>query len=311
MTVLKSNVVSGIGTDGPVFGGDVICDNSNYMTIPKGTTTQRYKQDIGNPIVTDNLVFHIDGGNPKSYAGVTTSGLTIYDLKEGAGLLGNVGVATFVSGHSSWTTGGWVPDNGGSFRLTSNAKNGDGNYIGNRIDLPLYSFGSGTWTVNMWVKLDHFSYNSDGHSYLLSNKDGGPVTSHCHIKRVRTSGSGDTQELGRIGYGAWNGSWTYDYAKNLDENTEIHQHKWYMLSWVNVSTNTQSMYVNGKIQKLHNANDYTWTNTSSNNHPTNSTGYAGVESTNGWIGQIQYYSDNLSAEELLQNYNAHKWRYDQ
>ena len=39
-------------------------------------------------IVSDNLIFHLDGGDSKSYAGVTTSGSIIYDLKEGTNSTG-------------------------------------------------------------------------------------------------------------------------------------------------------------------------------------------------------------------------------
>ena len=40
MTTLKVNTISGIGTEGTVFQGGVGYDSLNYMTLPKGTTTQ-------------------------------------------------------------------------------------------------------------------------------------------------------------------------------------------------------------------------------------------------------------------------------
>ena len=40
MTILRTNTVSGIGTEGTVLDGDVTFDSLNYMTLPKGTTTQ-------------------------------------------------------------------------------------------------------------------------------------------------------------------------------------------------------------------------------------------------------------------------------
>ncbi len=40
MTTLKVDTVSGIGTEGTVFEGDINFDSPNYMTLPKGTTTQ-------------------------------------------------------------------------------------------------------------------------------------------------------------------------------------------------------------------------------------------------------------------------------
>ena len=41
MTILKTNTVSGIGTEGTVFDGDITFDSLNYMTLPKGDTNQR------------------------------------------------------------------------------------------------------------------------------------------------------------------------------------------------------------------------------------------------------------------------------
>ena len=40
MTILKVDTISGIGTEGTVFEGDITFDSLNYMTLPKGTTTQ-------------------------------------------------------------------------------------------------------------------------------------------------------------------------------------------------------------------------------------------------------------------------------
>ena len=43
MTILRTDTVSGIGTHGTVFEGDITFDSLNYMTLPKGTTTQSNK----------------------------------------------------------------------------------------------------------------------------------------------------------------------------------------------------------------------------------------------------------------------------
>ena len=43
MTILRTETVSGIGTEGTVFEGDITFDSLNYMTLPKGTTTQSNK----------------------------------------------------------------------------------------------------------------------------------------------------------------------------------------------------------------------------------------------------------------------------
>ena len=300
MTILRTNTVSGIGnTDGTVFEGDVTFDSLNYMTLPKGTTTERYVKSTGD-IVSGNLIWHIDAGDTSSYSG---SGTTINDLQGGSGMNGGVGIATLASGHASWPAPGWTSDNGGAWYLGSGSNLDSPDYTGQHITMPYIYLGNNNYTINVWAKLKHFSEHSDGLSYIVSNKDSSPVSFHAHVKEV--SGKG------RIGAGAYYGGWNYDYAKDIDANTVIALNQWYMLTWVNTAQYTQSMYVNGVIQKLHNANANTWNSRTSNNTPVNATSYANNETTNGWIGQIQYYSDTLTADEILQNYNARKCRYDQ
>ena len=41
MAILKVDTVSGIGTEGPVFEGDIEFTSQNFLTLPKGDTTQR------------------------------------------------------------------------------------------------------------------------------------------------------------------------------------------------------------------------------------------------------------------------------
>ena len=40
MTTLRSDTIAGLNGDGTVFEGDITFDSLNYMTLPKGTTTQ-------------------------------------------------------------------------------------------------------------------------------------------------------------------------------------------------------------------------------------------------------------------------------
>ena len=41
MTILKVDTISGIGTEGPVFEGDIDFTSQNFLTLPKGDTIQR------------------------------------------------------------------------------------------------------------------------------------------------------------------------------------------------------------------------------------------------------------------------------
>ena len=298
-----SHFAPDVGEDhGTTFTDNTKFDTLSYMVPPGGKTTERYVKSTGD-IVSGNLIWHIDAGNVGSYAGVTTSGTTIYDLKAGSGMNGNVGIATLASGHANFPAPGWTPDNGGAWYLASNSNLSSPSNTGQFIEMPYVNLGNDNYTINVWVKLQYYSEQSDGFTYIVSNKDGSPVSYAAHVKRVGRKG--------RISAAAYYSGWNYDYAKDVDENTVIALNEWYMLTWVNTAQYTQSMYVNGVKQRLHNANDYTWNSRTSNNTPLNSTAYGGNETTNGWIGQIQYYSDTLTADEILQNYNAHKCRYDQ
>ena len=74
MTILKTDTVSGIGTEGTVFEGDITFDSLNYMTLPKGTTTQANKGRAvfaGGNRTPDNDV------NTISYIQIQSSGTTI------------------------------------------------------------------------------------------------------------------------------------------------------------------------------------------------------------------------------------------
>ena len=42
MAILKVDTISGIGTEGPVFEGDIEFTSQNFLTLPKGNTTERF-----------------------------------------------------------------------------------------------------------------------------------------------------------------------------------------------------------------------------------------------------------------------------
>ena len=277
---------------GSTFDGFTVFATSTYMVPPGSITRDRHIKSTGD-IVSGNLIFHLDGGDSKSYAGVSTSGDIIYDLKEGTNSTG-VGIATMTTGHPDFERVNWVPDNRGCFRLSSDSNHGS--ITGNRIEFPSISLGNDNYTVNVWVKLNSLAKGGDENSVVISNKNGGPVSFLGYIKRVNN--------FGYIAAGAYLSSWSYRYSVT----TPISPDYWHLLTWVNTSQYTGSMYVDGVLQTFDDGNT-TWNSRTSNNTPLNSTAYAGGETLDGWIGQIQLYSDTLSATEILQNYNAHKCRY--
>ena len=57
MTILKTDTVSGIGTEGTVFEGDITFDSLNYMTLPKGNTTDAFPAFKGVPAASARGIF--------------------------------------------------------------------------------------------------------------------------------------------------------------------------------------------------------------------------------------------------------------
>ena len=277
---------------GSTFDGFTVFATSTYMVPPGSITRDRHIKSTGD-IVSGNLIFHLDGGDSKSYAGVSTSGSIIYDLKEGTNSTG-VGIATMTTGHSDFERVTWVPDNRGCFRQSSDSD--FGTITGNRIEFPQISLGNDNYTINVWVKLNSLADGGDEIMHVISNKDGGPVSFGGHLRM--------NNGFARIGAQAYYTSWSYRYSTT----TPIAPDYWHLLTWVNTSQYTGSMYVDGVLQTLDDGNT-TWNSRTSNNTPLNATSYGGAETFDGWIGQIQLYSDTLSATEILQNYNAHKCRY--
>ena len=57
MANLKVNTVSGIGTEGTVFDGGLKFRSLNYLTLPKGTTAERFKSFAGSPAASARGIF--------------------------------------------------------------------------------------------------------------------------------------------------------------------------------------------------------------------------------------------------------------
>ena len=97
MTILKTDTVSGIGTEGTVFEGDITFDSLNYMTLPKGTTTQSNRgrgliMGGATPSPTPTFLTEI------SYIDIASSGTNV--------LFGDLTQARYASGAFSSATRG-------------------------------------------------------------------------------------------------------------------------------------------------------------------------------------------------------------
>ena len=65
MTILRVDTLSGIGTNGPVFDGDLEFNSQNYVILPKGTTYNR----IGLTSTSGALRYNTDSNKVELYDG--------------------------------------------------------------------------------------------------------------------------------------------------------------------------------------------------------------------------------------------------
>ena len=79
MAILKVDTISGIGTEGPVFEGDIEFTSQNFLTLPKGDTVQRGRGRAvflggGQPQTTVISFTQIQSmGNAQGFGSLTTS----------------------------------------------------------------------------------------------------------------------------------------------------------------------------------------------------------------------------------------------
>ena len=98
MAILKVDTISGIGTEGPVFEGDIKFASQNFLTLPKGDTIQRGRGRAvflggGNPATTVISFTKIQsGGVAQGFGSLTTSR---------SGLRGGSSSTRGLSAHSS------------------------------------------------------------------------------------------------------------------------------------------------------------------------------------------------------------------
>ena len=57
MAILKVDTISGIGTEGPVFEGDIEFTSQNFLTLPKGDTIERFPDFKGAPAASARGLF--------------------------------------------------------------------------------------------------------------------------------------------------------------------------------------------------------------------------------------------------------------
>ena len=93
MTTLRSDTIAGLNDDGTILEGDITFDSLNYMTLPKGTTTQANR---GRAVMMGGMVHPTAAGNVIEYLQIQSGGMTkdFGDLPTARGTGGPVSSST-------------------------------------------------------------------------------------------------------------------------------------------------------------------------------------------------------------------------
>jgi len=282
MSVIHTNnITNKDGTSGPTISGITNVSSTGFMRVPVGDTRTRIVLPNEN-IVTDGLVLYLDAGKAESFGG---DGTTWRDLS------GENNNGTLVNGV------GFTEDNGGSLIFDGvNDYSTSGTLSG--------SFAS--FTVIIWF-----------YPTSVTNYEN-PID--CNYSYNETTGNiGPRLEMDSSG----NLSWYYSNITGDNEQYYIHDvvnsglsaNTWHCAAITyNGDTNTSTTYYNGNATGL------------SRDVFGSPTGFAGVMNNvnlgrgfhlggaerifTGRVSNCSIYNRALSAAEVLQNYNALKYRYE-
>lgn len=222
-------------------------------------------------IITDGLVLHLDAGNTSSYPGTGT----IWN-----DLTGNGNNGTLTNGVTYLTNNGGVMSFDGVNDYIEIGSTGQG---------PLYDIGTGDFTVNMWCAKDRTST----YGWFISNFD----------SAVGGFAMGAWADTTSLYWRIYPDGWT-DSGYNISSDLSFHNYT------LTRNSGTVDVYVDAILVDGANAG-FTGT-LSSELVPTylggRSDGYQN-QPWNGNIGSVHIYNRTLSANEVLQNYNATKGRF--
>ena len=102
MAILKVDTISGIGTEGPVFEGDIEFTSQNFLTLPKGDTIQRGR---GRGLIVANYI-QPSNYNTSEFITIQSTGNSIDFGDTSAAVRGH---ATFASSTRAVFAGGLAP----------------------------------------------------------------------------------------------------------------------------------------------------------------------------------------------------------
>ena len=222
----------------------------------------------------EGLVLNLDASNPLSYAasGTVTSYSSTGTVWRN---LADPSVNGTINGDLTFERA--APDNG-RFSFTASQYVATSNFLlGN---------GPTAWTMSAWVNTTT-AVTSLGEGAIASNASGGPVYSSIGVNS------------GRISFWTYEGAWLQRIG-----NITVNDGRWHLLTWVNYTNSTMAMYVDGRIDVDNQRS------VSGNNNPIDRFGGSWTALFNGRISQITLHLNRfLTSAEILQFYNATRWRF--
>lgn len=263
--------------DGGIGGSGIVLiryrRNASTATNPDRTiiTTQPNNYQT----VKDGLVMDLDAASPVSYIG---SGTTWRDL---SGIANNGSLQNGVS---------FADVNGGVFVF-----DGSNDYVSmGKSYIASGEIGSGdiNYTLEAWVKLQGTpaGTTTSGMSIIGSASSSG-------IGFQLTTVSGNV----RVNFGARSTS-------NFNSSGTINQNEWYHIVCTRQVGANNRIYINGVLDSTYGISNLTVQNTGNEMQ----IGYAAGRITDYFQGQIsiaRLYNTFLTDEQVLQNFNANRWRF--
>ena len=265
----------GLGTYGRMLDGYVAGCKIYGKALTAAEISQNYESSktefssLPN-IVTSNLNIYLDADVYSSYIG---SGTTFNDLTGNGNYFQLTNSPTYVSTD---------PKN---FSLSAASSQyflyypSIGNPTGNTgLSLP----SANSWTCSFWFRTTtNTTYNP-----FLSHMGSGPV--YCIMGTTGTT----------LTYYHYNGGWLFKNA-----TTNVLDNVWHQAVFVNTA-NTMIIYLDGVVEKA--SFDSTVSGAS---NLVNGFGGSWIGTFTGNLANFMYYNTNLTAAQVLQNYNAQKHRF--
>jgi hypothetical protein len=230
----------------------------------------------GPNVIKSGLILALDGSNIRSYPG---TGTTWTDLS------GNSNNGTLTNGPTF-----------NSSNLGSISFDGSNDHV--------------TVAVNSWIRSASSAYTFSSFFYYNGSSNGGAPYSLMTFPNAGDTNDGFWQHL-NLGNWLWRteDNVSGEFGGNVEAPSPFSNGNWYHIATV-VKTNSLIFYRNGSpVATI--STSFNWANLRSDGtaYLCIGTGYGEAYYMNGYVANFQMYNRELTATEILQNYNATRRRF--